>query len=80
VEQKSQRFLPVSDPGELISSLAVSPDRHVFAVAQKSQGEPSIHVYDLHTSRKRRKLTSNLLKHGAVVRIDVGIRYNGVFR
>jgi WD40 repeat protein len=37
----------------------------VFGIGQKSQGEPSIHVYDLHTSRKRRKLTVPQLKNGS---------------
>ncbi|KAJ3311697.1 Cilia- and flagella-associated protein 57 [Boothiomyces sp. JEL0838] len=60
VEQKSQRFVPVSDISNLISCLTVAPDKHVFAVAQKSSGEPSIHVYDLHTYRKRRKLTASI--------------------
>ncbi|KAI8896953.1 quinon protein alcohol dehydrogenase-like superfamily, partial [Globomyces pollinis-pini] len=58
VEQKTQRFVSVSENGNHISAMAVSQDRHVFAVAQKSSQEPSIHVYDLHTYRKRRKLSA----------------------
>lgn len=64
MEQRSQRFVPVSEVGETISAITVSPDRHIFAVAQKSKLEPSIHLYDLHTYRKRRKLTSPLFKNG----------------
>lgn len=64
VEQKSQRFIPVSDTGESIAAIQVSPDRHVFAVAQASPVEPSLHVYDLHTFRKRRKIA---LSNGVTV-------------
>ncbi|KAL2912228.1 hypothetical protein HK105_208296 [Polyrhizophydium stewartii] len=55
VEQRSQRFIPISEPGEGISAITVSADRHVFAVAEKSH-RPSIHIYDLHNYRKRRQL------------------------
>ncbi|KAI8915085.1 quinon protein alcohol dehydrogenase-like superfamily, partial [Entophlyctis helioformis] len=55
VEQKSQRFIPISEPGDGISAVSVSADRHVFAVAEKSH-RPSIHIYDLHNYRKRRQL------------------------
>ena len=56
VEQKTQRFIPVSESGNSISALSISPDRHVFAVAESSE-RPNIHIYDLHNFRKRRQLT-----------------------
>ncbi|KAJ3192775.1 Cilia- and flagella-associated protein 57 [Irineochytrium annulatum] len=53
IEQKMQKFIPASDKAEGISAITVSPDRHVFAVSEKST-RPSISVYDLHSFRKRR--------------------------
>ncbi|KAH9271594.1 hypothetical protein BASA83_006204 [Batrachochytrium salamandrivorans] len=55
VEQKTQRFIPISEPGDGISAVTVSARRHVFAVAEKSL-QPSVHIYDLHNYRKRRQL------------------------
>ncbi|KAI8906392.1 WD40-repeat-containing domain protein, partial [Gorgonomyces haynaldii] len=57
VEQKLQRFVPIGDQAEGITSIAVSSDRHVFAAAARSSPKPIINVYDLHTFRKRRQLT-----------------------
>lgn len=50
LEQKNQRFIPISEKGEGLSSLAVSPDRHLFAVAEKTE-RSVINVYDVHSFR-----------------------------
>ncbi|KAJ3409665.1 Cilia- and flagella-associated protein 57 [Chytridiales sp. JEL 0842] len=58
MEQKSQKFVPSSEKAEAVSNITVSPDRHVFAVAEKSSaGKPLINIYDLHSFRKRRTLS-----------------------
>ena len=56
IEQNSQKFVPSSEKTDGISTMTVSPDRHVFAVAEKSL-KPSIVIYDLHSFRKRRTVT-----------------------
>ncbi|KAK5665187.1 hypothetical protein QVD99_008034 [Batrachochytrium dendrobatidis] len=57
IEQKAQRFIPISESGNGISAVTVSSDKHVFAVAERS-AQPTIHVYDLHNYRKRRQLVA----------------------
>ncbi|KAI9351164.1 WD repeat-containing protein 65-like protein [Zopfochytrium polystomum] len=55
VDQGSQKFIPATEKAEAISALTVSPDRHIFAVAERA-ARPSLVIYDLHSFRKRRTL------------------------
>lgn len=56
IDEKTQKFIQVTDTGETITAIAVSPDRHVYAVAVKTSNDPSICIYDSQTFRKKRKL------------------------
>ncbi|TPX34714.1 D-alanine---D-alanine ligase [Synchytrium microbalum] len=55
-EQHVQRFVPVSERGDGFSAIAVSPDKHLFAVAERGPTRASIHVYDVQNFRKRKTL------------------------
>ncbi|KAI9204617.1 WD40-repeat-containing domain protein [Polychytrium aggregatum] len=63
-DQNTQRFIPISEYGEAITSLTVSADRNILAVAEKMAldrfgGRPTIQIYDAHSFRKRRSVTIN---------------------
>lgn len=49
------KFIPLSEKGEAITALSVSHDRHLLAIAERNV-KPSISVYDITSSRKRRTL------------------------
>ncbi|KAJ3096593.1 Cilia- and flagella-associated protein 57 [Phlyctochytrium planicorne] len=55
MDSKAQKFFPATEKAEGISAVMISPDRHVFAVSEKSS-KPAINIYDLHSFRKRRTL------------------------
>lgn len=57
IDQKSQKFIPGSDKGEGMTVLAVSPNRRYVAIAEKGE-KPTITIYDLHSQRKKKVLTS----------------------
>lgn len=57
IEQKAQKFIPGSPDTEGISSLAVSANRKFVAVAEKAE-KGMITVYDLHTLKRRKVLTT----------------------
>ncbi|KAJ3116017.1 Cilia- and flagella-associated protein 57 [Nowakowskiella sp. JEL0407] len=65
IDQKSQKFVPVLDSGESISTLALSPDRHIIAVTESSN-VPVITIYDLPHFRKRRVLHANVSESSTV--------------
>ncbi|KAJ3227958.1 Cilia- and flagella-associated protein 57 [Clydaea vesicula] len=56
ITQKGHRkFISVTEKGDSISSLTVSPDRHFLAIGEKGS-RPSINVFDITSIRKRRTL------------------------
>ena len=57
LEQRIQRFLPGTDKTEEITAIAVSPNKKFVAVAEKSD-KGVITVFDLHSLKRRRLLTS----------------------
>lgn len=54
-QKNTKKFVSMSDKGEGIASITVSPDRHLLAISERSL-KPSIHVYEVSTLRKRRVL------------------------
>ena len=56
-DQKVQKFIPGTDKSQGITALAVSPNRRYVAIAEKSE-KPTITIYDLHSLRKKKVLTS----------------------
>ncbi|PIK39548.1 putative cilia- and flagella-associated protein 57 [Apostichopus japonicus] len=58
IDQKSQRFIPGSDKSTGTSAMCVSPNRRYVAVAEKGAEKASITIYDLHSLRKKKTLSS----------------------
>lgn len=58
IDQKSQRFIPGSDKSTGTSAMCVSPNRRYVAVAEKGTEKASITIYDLHSLRKKKTLSS----------------------
>ena len=57
IDQKSQKFIPATDRSEGMTAMAVSPNRRYVAVAEKGE-KATITIYDLHSLRKRKILSS----------------------
>jgi hypothetical protein len=57
LEQRAQRFLPGTEKTEEITAITVSPNKKFVAVAEKSE-KGMITVFDLHSLKRRRLLTS----------------------
>lgn len=57
LEQKTQRFLSGTEKTEEITAIAVSPSKKFVAVAERSE-RGVITVFDLHTLKRRRLLTT----------------------
>jgi WD40 repeat protein len=55
IEQKTQKFIPISDKGESITALALSSNKKILAVAERSE-KPQVIIYDVATIRKRKVL------------------------
>lgn len=66
IDQKTQKFIPGSDKAEGMTSMAVSPNRRYVAVAEKGE-KPIITIYDLHSLRKRKILSSPEVQSGEYV-------------
>lgn len=58
IDQKSQKFISGSDKSEGMTAMAVSPNRRYVAIAEKGE-KATITIYDLHSLRKRKILTSH---------------------
>ena len=57
IDQKSQKFIPGSEKSEGMTAMAVSPNRRYVAIAEKGE-KATITIYDLHSLRKRKILSS----------------------
>lgn len=57
IDQKVQKFIQGTDKSEGMTALAVSPNRRYVAIAEKLE-KPTITIYDLHSLRKRKVLSS----------------------
>lgn len=58
IDQRTQKFIPCSENSHGMTALAVSPNKRYVAIAEKGE-KPSITIYDLHSLRKRKVLTTN---------------------
>jgi len=58
IDQRTQKFIPCSESSHGMTALAVSPNKRYVAIAEKGE-KPSITIYDLHSLRKRKVLTTN---------------------
>ena len=83
MEQNQQRFIPVPEHDEGLSALTVSTDRTLLAIAEASKTKPSIHIFDLHSFRKRKTLyaesiSANVIKIGFnQLGIHISFIFNG---
>lgn len=57
VEQKMQKFIPLTPGSEGATALAVSPNKRYVAVAEKKGERPIITIFDITTLRKKKVLT-----------------------
>lgn len=57
IDQRTQKFIPCTDNGNGMTAIAVSPNRRYVAIAEKGD-KPTITIYDLHSLRKRKVLTT----------------------
>ncbi|KAL8584312.1 hypothetical protein ACOMHN_014731 [Nucella lapillus] len=66
IDQKSQRFIPGSEKSDGMTVIAVSPNRRYVAIAEKGE-RPTITIYDLHSLRKKKVLSSSEVPTGEYV-------------
>lgn len=57
IDQKVQKFIPGSEKSEGMTAITVSPNRRYVAIAEKGE-KPTITIYDLHSLRKKKVLSS----------------------
>ena len=53
-ETKIQKFIPLSDESDSISALAITPNKKILAVAERSNKGPSISLWDFQRMHKRK--------------------------
>ncbi|ESO94501.1 hypothetical protein LOTGIDRAFT_118162 [Lottia gigantea] len=66
IDQKTQKFIPGTDKSDGMTCLAVSPNRRYIAIAEKGE-KPTITIYDLHSLRKKKVLSSPDIQSGEYV-------------
>ncbi|XP_071953862.1 cilia- and flagella-associated protein 57-like isoform X1 [Antedon mediterranea] len=58
IDQKSQKFIAGSEKSLGTTAMCVSPNRRYIAIAEKGSEKATITIYDLHSLRKRKVLSS----------------------
>lgn len=58
IDQKSQKFIPISDKGNSMTALAVSPNRRYIAIAETGE-KAIVTIFDLHSLRRKKLLSSS---------------------
>ena len=58
IDQKLQKFIPVSEKGNSMTAIAVSPNRRYVAIAEKGE-KAIITIFDLHSLRRKKVLSSS---------------------
>ncbi|KAK7099818.1 cilia- and flagella-associated protein 57-like [Littorina saxatilis] len=66
IDQKAQKFIPGSEKSDGMTAIAVSPNRRYVAIAEKGE-KPTITIYDLHSLRKKKVLSSPDVSTGEYV-------------
>ena len=56
VESKTQKFIPSSDKGEGMTSIAISGNKRFAASAERGE-KATCTIYDVHSLRKRKVIT-----------------------
>ncbi|OAF69544.1 WD repeat-containing protein [Intoshia linei] len=58
IEMHSQKFIPLNEKMTSINAMAISPNRRYLAVSETLPDRPIISIFDLHTLRKRKILST----------------------
>lgn len=66
IDQKSQKFIPASEKSQGMTAMAVSPNRRYVAIAERGE-KATVTVYDLHSLRRRKVLSSQDVQSGEFV-------------
>ncbi|XP_013398082.1 cilia- and flagella-associated protein 57 [Lingula anatina] len=66
IDQKAQKFIPGSEKSTGMTAMAVSPNRKYVAIAEKGE-KATITIYDLHSQRRRKVLSSPEVQSGEYV-------------
>ncbi|CAF1015427.1 unnamed protein product, partial [Adineta ricciae] len=67
IDQKSQRVIPCSINAQALTTMTVSPNRRVIAIAEKINDHPSVTIYDLQTGKRRKTLQPETMKSSDIV-------------
>jgi len=59
IDQKLQKFIPVSEKGNSMTAITVSPNRRYVAIAERGEEKATITIFDLHTLRRKKVLSSS---------------------
>lgn len=67
IDQKTQKFIPCSEKSTALTTVCISPNRRYIALAEKVADKPQVNIYDLHTLRKRKALSSSEIQSTEIV-------------
>ncbi|CAF3796054.1 unnamed protein product, partial [Rotaria magnacalcarata] len=67
IDQKAQRVIPCSMSAQALTTMTVSPNRRVIAVAERINDRPQVTIYDLQSGKRRKTLQSELIKSNEIV-------------
>ena len=73
IEQKTQRFIPISERVEGITALALSANKKCLAMAEKGE-VPQIVIFDLTTFRRRKVISIPEMEAKARKNVSVSSR------
>ncbi|CAF3835653.1 unnamed protein product [Rotaria sordida] len=67
IDQKAQRVIPCSINAQALTTMTVSPNRRVIAIAERINDRPQVTIYDLQSGKRRKTLQSELIKSNEIV-------------
>ncbi|CAF4141329.1 unnamed protein product, partial [Adineta steineri] len=67
IDQKAQKVIPCSINAQALTTMTVSPNRRVIAVAERINDHPSVTIYDLQTGKRRKTLQPETMKSTDIV-------------
>ncbi|CAF3187836.1 unnamed protein product, partial [Rotaria sp. Silwood2] len=67
IDQKAQRVIPCSMNSQALTTMTVSPNRRVIAIAERINDRPQVTIYDLQSGKRRKTLQSELIKSNEIV-------------
>jgi WD40 repeat protein len=67
IDLKTQKFIPCSEKSTALTTVCISPNRRYIALAEKIADKPVVNIFDLHTLRKRKVLSSTEIQSSEIV-------------